>query len=147
MNDSNRVLATENRPLENLPIFVYGTLKRGEIRERCWPRRPRRVEPASTRGFLYDMGPYPAMVEGTDRVLGELWSVAEEDLIETLRVLDEIEGYGTDNVNLYVRVIVDCETLEGRRVLAYTYYYAAAISSHRRVLCGADGFCRWSRGR
>ena len=136
--------------LKNLPIFVYGTLKRGEIREKRWPRRPLQILPAWTRGFLHDTGPYPAMVAGTDRVLGELWFVADEDLAETLRVLDRIECYGTGGVDLYVRVTVDCETLPakelpGEQHLAYTYLYAEDISRHVRVRPSADGYCRWSR--
>src|SRR5438093_3247250 len=48
---------------EALPVFVYGTLKRGEERARCWPRSPERVVPATTQGRLYDLGTYPALVQ------------------------------------------------------------------------------------
>jgi gamma-glutamylcyclotransferase (GGCT)/AIG2-like uncharacterized protein YtfP len=53
-------------------VFVYGTLQRGGVRERCWPRKPIYVEVARVRGALYDLGPYPALVEGSDFVAGEL---------------------------------------------------------------------------
>ncbi|MFM2093929.1 MAG: hypothetical protein RIS70_1053 [Planctomycetota bacterium] len=143
--DGSMTAAKSAAELKNLPIFVYGTLKRGEIREKRWPRRPLEILPAWTQGFLHDTGPYPAMVAGTDRVLGELWFVANDDLAETLRVLDRIECYGTGGVDLYVRVTVDCETLEGRQHLAYTYLYAEDISRHVRVRPSPDGYCRWSR--
>lgn len=55
----------------HLPIFVYGTLKRGEEREAMWPRWPVRVEAATTLGILYDIGPYPALAAGDDVVEGE----------------------------------------------------------------------------
>ena len=37
-------------------VFVYGTLMRGELRERCWPHQPLCVIPACVRGLLYDLG-------------------------------------------------------------------------------------------
>jgi gamma-glutamylcyclotransferase (GGCT)/AIG2-like uncharacterized protein YtfP len=77
---------TYDRPVDC--VFVYGTLKRGQVRERSWPRQPLAVEPAWTLGRLFDLGPYPGLLAGTDRVLGELWRFAAEDLPETLRVLD-----------------------------------------------------------
>ncbi len=59
------------------------------------------------RGVLFDLGPYPAMCEGTDWVLGEIWRLPAEAIEATLRVLDEIEGYlpGSSS-NLYERIIV-----------------------------------------
>jgi gamma-glutamylcyclotransferase (GGCT)/AIG2-like uncharacterized protein YtfP len=47
-----------------LPVFVYGTLKRGEVRAACWPREPVKVEEATVRGALFDLGDYPALVPG-----------------------------------------------------------------------------------
>ncbi len=73
-------------------VFVYGTLKRGECREICWPSAPAMIRPAWTTGALYDIGPYPALVAGSDRVLGELWSFPDEELPRVLAVLDAIEG-------------------------------------------------------
>jgi gamma-glutamylcyclotransferase (GGCT)/AIG2-like uncharacterized protein YtfP len=81
-----------------LAIFVYGTLQRGQVRERCWPRPALRVEPATVRGWLFDLGPYPALVvpaagEVADTIAGELWHVAADDLEVTLAALDRIEGF------------------------------------------------------
>ena len=61
-------------------IFVYGTLKRGEVRETSWPRQPVSIEWGTLAGRLHDLGPYPALVEGEDKVLGELWQVEPADL-------------------------------------------------------------------
>ena len=88
-------------------IFVYGTLRREQIRGRCWPRQPIVVFDRFVIGQLFDLGPYPALVRGQGVVGGELWQFAHEDLEETLRVLDEIEGYlGPGRRNLYERDIV-----------------------------------------
>lgn len=109
---------------EYLPIFVYGTLKRGQVREGMWPRKPLRVEGATTLGTLYDLGPYPALVSGEDVVEGELWIVAPADLVETLRVLDKIEEVRPDGQGLYERRIITCRSEAGEMHRAYAYYYA-----------------------
>lgn len=88
-------------------IFVYGTLKREQIRGRHWPRQPIVVFDRFVIGELYDLGPYPALVLGEGVVAGELWQFAGEDMAPTLAVLDEIEGYfGPAKSNLYEREVV-----------------------------------------
>jgi gamma-glutamylcyclotransferase (GGCT)/AIG2-like uncharacterized protein YtfP len=130
---------------ENLPIFVYGTLKRGEERDPLWPRRPRLVQWATTRGRLYDLGPYPALVAGDDLVLGELWHVEPEVLELTLKALDRIECYGIDDVDLYVRRVVFCQTLQGQTHRAHTYLFAHPDEiTHAPVLPDNAGLCHWS---
>ena len=128
-------------------IFVYGTLQRGEERSGRWPRQPRLVERATIQGRIHDLGPYPALVEGTDRVLGELWHFDPADLLETLRVLDEIECYGNDEVDLYVRRIVDCLTLAGPRYRAFVYYLADHDAVRHLPIVQPDqaGLCHWHR--
>jgi gamma-glutamylcyclotransferase (GGCT)/AIG2-like uncharacterized protein YtfP len=131
----------------HLPIFVYGTLKRGEVRERMWPRGAVSIEEATARGRLYDLGTYPALVDGDDVIRGELWHVSAEDFQMTLDVLDAIECYGNDEVDLYVRRIIECRTLGGEPRRAYTYFFANPneLDGVPVVSPDADGFCRWSR--
>lgn len=74
-------------------VFVYGTLKRGQCREKCWPRAPLSVQPAFVRGRLLCLGPFPGLVEGEEWIRGEAWKIAHRDLAETIRVLDQIEGF------------------------------------------------------
>ena len=45
-----------------------------------WPRPVVKIERATAQGRLYDLGAYPAMVEGADTIDGELWHVAAEDV-------------------------------------------------------------------
>src|SRR5262245_58510105 len=104
-------------------VFVYGTLKRGEVREKCWPRQPLSLEPATVRGCLYDLGPYPALVEGDDTVAGELWEFSQLDIPPTLAALDEVEGYRGLEDDEYRRVITLCQTSAGP-VTAWTYLYS-----------------------
>jgi gamma-glutamylcyclotransferase (GGCT)/AIG2-like uncharacterized protein YtfP len=85
-------------------LFVYGTLKRGQLRGAMWPRAAVSICSAVVRGELWDLGSYPGLTIGTDWCLGELWSIAIDDLSVTLSVLDEIEGYCEEaDSGLYLR--------------------------------------------
>ncbi|MFN7291863.1 MAG: gamma-glutamylcyclotransferase [Pirellula sp.] len=89
-------------------FFVYGTLKKKQLRGGMWPRQPASVVPGVVRARLFDLGPYPAALNGDVWLLGEIWQFQHLDLAETKRVLDQIEGYepGASN-NEYVRDVVD----------------------------------------
>jgi gamma-glutamylcyclotransferase (GGCT)/AIG2-like uncharacterized protein YtfP len=132
---------------ELLPIFVYGTLQQGEVRSGRWPYPAVSIERATIRAQVRDLGPYPALVEGDGIVLGELWTISAEHLDETLRVLDEIECFGNEEVDLYIRKIVLCETASGRTKRAYTYYFADPNAIHDSPLVPAneEGVCHWRR--
>lgn len=128
-----------------LPIFVYGTLQRGQCREPCWPRMPLRVEPATVRGALYDLGPYPALADGDDTIAGELWHLGEGDLPVTLAALDRVEGFAGQANDLYHRVTITCQTA-GRPVEAWTYRYARPghLKPSQRILPNpVTGQIRW----
>lgn len=125
-------------------VFVYGTLMRGQSRERCWPHTPLAVEPAIARGILYDLGPYPAMIAGSDFVAGELWHIAAEHIGATLQALDAVEGYVGRDSDLYRRVVIDCETSDDV-VQAWTYHFAQhdSLLRARRIRPDSDDRCRW----
>lgn len=123
------------RPTLQGHVFVYGTLKTGQMRASKWPKAPMSIQRAWTLGTLYDTGPYPAMVAGTDRVAGELWSFADSDLPDTLSVLDRIECTnqpGSDNE--YDREVVPVYAGESdERHSAFVYIFAerAMLASFR----------------
>lgn len=131
---------------EHLPIFVYGTLKRGEVREQMWPHAPAEVREATLQAALFDLGPYPAITDGNNQVAGELWHVTAEHMDATLAALDEIECYGQGGVDLYVRRVVTCRDAAGEEHSAWTYFYAdeEALASRSRVAPDENGKCRWS---
>lgn len=131
-------------------FFVYGTLKRGECRERMWPHPPQNVQRAYVRGCLYDLGPYPAMIAGDDWVAGEIWTVAEKDVLRTIEVLDEIEDYhpAGDN-NLYTRVQVPWfsnpeASSDPQPALTYHYARTQRLMSHQRIEPHDGGPVYWS---
>lgn len=129
---------------EPTAIFVYGTLKRSQEREGCWPRRPIAVEPATVRAALYDLGPYPALVEGDDIVAGELWQFAPDDMPPTIAALDQVEEFAGEPDDLYRRVIVECRKADGTGS-AWTYLLArrSLLQSARRIAPNASGVCVW----
>lgn len=80
-------------------VFVYGTLKRGHRNHHLLKDSKFECQ-AEIKGFeLYDLGPYPAVIESgdlEDRVKGEIFEIDESALAR----LDELEEEGT----LYKRI-------------------------------------------
>ncbi|MCE2813977.1 MAG: gamma-glutamylcyclotransferase [Planctomycetaceae bacterium] len=88
-------------------IFVYGTLKRDQLRGSMWPKRPRSIQPAIVLGQLWDLGSYPGLCLGNDSILGELWTFDSKDIPATLDILDGIEGYDPSSASgLYLRKVI-----------------------------------------
>ena len=125
-------------------FFVYGTLQRGQSRQVCWPQAPLEIQLATVAGQLYDLGCYPALIHGADRICGELWTFAAEHLRETLAVIDAIEGHAGDENDLYTREVVPCTCADGRQRLAYTYIYRTApLDPACRVRPDERGLVAW----
>lgn len=111
---------------EPLPVFVYGTLRRG------FPNHDRfcfdvlEVVPAWAPGRLYAL-PYgfPAMIPAADgRVIGEILTFPDP---AALRRLDHLEGFRPDGPRHYDRIVVEAHPLDGGRpVRAWCYVYTAS---------------------
>jgi len=102
-------------------LFVYGSLKFGEINhDRIFGSFDIKITPAWTYGELYDLGYFPAMTEGENKVYGEL---IEFDDIEILRKIDYLEGYREKNsiFNFYDRKIIQVFT-DKNEVTAWVYF-------------------------
>lgn len=99
---------------ETCHVFVYGTLRAGEINDimraaaRCGIAPPVHVGTASLRGRLYDFGHYPGMVldvaaagdaHDAGRVAGDVYRIAAA----LVPVLDEIEAVYPGEAGLFVR--------------------------------------------
>lgn len=109
-------------------LFVYGTLKQGEINHGLLAPHVRSIEPASIRGLLYDTGDFPALAEGDDWVHGELITLDPDSLDEVMPVIDRLEGCvpGHDGLSLYHRRMVEASMTNGSTRAAYAYYYNEA---------------------
>ena len=78
-------------PSASRHVFVYGTLRRGDVRDitRLRPA-PQFVGMASVAGVLYDLGSYPGVVlGGPARVTGEVYAISAE-LERQLDVIEEV---------------------------------------------------------
>ena len=72
-------------------VFVYGTLRRGDVRDINKLRpEPRFIGMASVAGALYDLGFYPGVVlGGSGRVIGEVYAISP-DLESQLDAIEEV---------------------------------------------------------
>ncbi len=115
-------------PAEPVRLFVYGSLKRGELHHdemagACFVRETR----TAARYTLLDVGPYPALVgEGDTAVEGEVYEVDAA----LLRRLDEFE----EHPEVYRRATIELE--DGARAIAYLF---RASAGDPRVIAGG----RW----
>ena len=88
-------------------LFTYGTLKRGfQNHHRIFGGYDIKITPAWTYGKLYDLGCFPALTQGNNKVYGEL---IEFDNLEILNRVDYLEGFRCVNHphNYYERREVD----------------------------------------
>ncbi|MDH6627597.1 gamma-glutamylcyclotransferase (GGCT)/AIG2-like uncharacterized protein YtfP [Streptomyces sp. LBL] len=125
------------RPAE-LPFFVYGTLRPGEINHDLFLRgRTRSEEPARLTGAaLYDGPGYPYAVEEPGAVVsGEIVTALPERYGELLADLDRLEEYVPGSPrNLYERVerrVV--RVADGSAVRAWVYVAAPAVTAWLRT--------------
>jgi gamma-glutamylcyclotransferase (GGCT)/AIG2-like uncharacterized protein YtfP len=109
-------------------LFVYGTLKRGEINHALLAPYARVIVPAQIRGLLYDTGDFPALIEGEGRVYGELVFLDPDRLEQVIDATDRLEGCvpGRDDLSLYHRRVVTAVTEDGEPHETYVYFYNAA---------------------
>lgn len=106
---------------QQLHVFVYGTLRRGEVNDitRLRPA-PRFLGAARVRGALYNLGPYPGVILGTEGwVHGEVYAIRPE--LE--RQLDVIEGVAPVPSGEYVRRHLDID-IDGRTLRCLVYEIA-----------------------
>lgn len=126
-------------------VFVYGTLCQGQRNEHWWPHTPLRIEPAFTRGRLFDLGAYPALIPGRHLVRGELWTLTMPQMDSTLAALDELEGYRGQADDLYRRVVCECRvhSRTGRTETAFTYHFLAELPEKTEICPDKAGVCIW----
>ena len=106
-------------------LFVYGTLKQGLSNYHLIAAFVRTAIPATIRGRLYDVGPFPALAVDDEVVHGEVLTVEPIALPHLLAILDDLEGYYPDDPtgSMYVRRIVTAATGDGGAVEAHAYFY------------------------
>lgn len=106
-------------------VFVYGTLKRGQSNHQLIKHYIASVTPAAVRGWLYNLGPYPAVVEGSGWVYGELVEFLPEFVEEAFQSMDQLEGvnHARPTSDLYERITTKAVTMDGESVSCEMYRY------------------------
>lgn len=99
---------------ESVNVFVYGTLKPGEVNYQHYcAGKVLTAKRAITFGQLYDLPfGYPAMIPGSDRVAGFVLSFPN---VKILTDLDSLEGYNPErpiDENEYYRQEIDSYNLD-----------------------------------
>ena len=133
-------------PPRNLPpavpaprhIFFYGTLMRGfPLRERSgiegWVRF---AGHGAVGGGLFDLGPYPGLIEADGSVRGEAYAlVASAPLLARV---DAIEHFDPSDpaTSEYLRRAVACRLDDGRVIDVWVYVYNRSIAAAERVTGG-----------
>lgn len=109
--------------VDDYPLFVYGTLLRGQPNHHLFEGRAERIDSGWVEGVeLYSLGAFMMMVEGQGRVYGELVCLRSNAGVyaATLADLDRLEMVdGTEG--LYQRVVWTVHLVSGEDVLAWVY--------------------------
>jgi len=112
-------------------IIAYGTLKKGQLRETLMPGDF--VSNGYIKGDLYDLGPYPGLIDGDGRVFCEVYSTT--NITEDIRTLDRIEGSDL-TPPLYQRRITPVECDDGKLRYGICYFYIGDLEGATKIANG-----------
>jgi gamma-glutamylcyclotransferase (GGCT)/AIG2-like uncharacterized protein YtfP len=94
-------------------VFVYGTLKKGMSNHSLIEPYISKITPTGVRGWLVDLGAFPAMIPGQGLVLGEMIEFLQGNEKDAFQVMDLLEGVRYDGKGLYSRISTSCRTADG----------------------------------
>ena len=78
-------------------LFVYGSLKKGYLLHNFYLSKSKFIAQDSVKGEMYDLGSYPAYIEGEGVVHGEVYEVGSKEF-ESVKNMEESAGYETINI-------------------------------------------------
>lgn len=106
-------------------VFVYGTLMRGETNNH-YMQNSNFIVRTTIEGYqMYDVGWYPAIIKGNNRVPGELYEVPAEDM----PLIDMLEGEG----QLYAKKTIKITDINGNTSFAFVYVYLLDCSELEKI--------------
>lgn len=107
----------QQHEMTELPLFVYGSLKRGYGANARYLQSEKFVDCGVINGTLVNLGAFPGFIQkGTDLVKGELYELSKQALAS----VDRYEGNGS----LYDRIMVTVTMPDGRNLRAWTYEFS-----------------------
>lgn len=114
-----------NEYFSNRMVFVYGTLMSGEANEH-YLENSVCLGSAFIEGYdMYDVGWYPAIIQGDNMIIGELYQVSKTDFPS----IDMLEGEG----NLYIKRCERVTYADGKTVFAFVYVYNGDCSGLEKM--------------
>ena len=112
-------------------IIAYGTLKRGMERENIMTGEF--VSNGIIKGDLYDLGPFPGLVEGKGEVMCEVYH--SRDMESDIDFLDQIEGANI-MPPLYERKLIPVLCDDGKLRFGNCYFYCGDIEGYNVISNG-----------
>jgi gamma-glutamylcyclotransferase (GGCT)/AIG2-like uncharacterized protein YtfP len=120
-------------------VFVYGTLRKGGVREvpRLFPAAPD-LGPATLRGRIYDFGAFPGLEidDHSGLVHGEVYGVVDG----MLDAFDAIEEYWPNDyeASYYHRHRVFVVLSDGQPLECWTYVFNPKHFPQRQLIASGD---------
>ena len=148
----NLISASENHECKMIDsMFVYGTLRKQEFRERVMNEISLGSKDITIRAKMYDIGAFPAITLEVGTVHGELHNIGEISKIEgdphPIMTLDGIEGFENDidgilkaenegfkkygKSSMYLRVLINSG--EG---ICWTYVWNCTTENYKIIQSG-----------
>ena len=131
-----------------LRVFVYGTLKPGEVYYECYcNNKVVDVKKAYVRGELYALPQgYPAATQGNSLVYGYLLSFSTSEVLSNLDELEDYHPQRPISENLYNRKQVVIYDLNNNSLgFAWVYFMSLAMVNQLKGTPQTDGW--WSGQR
>src|SRR5947207_1608067 len=119
-------------------LFVYGTLRRlsRHPMARSLGEQARFMGQGSVAGRLYNLGRYPGMTAAAcaaDRVVGDVYQLADED---TIRELDRYENAESPLPSYFERGPAEVRLTDGRLLQAMVYWFRGHVDETQRIASG-----------
>ena len=116
--------------MKNINLFVYGSLREGffnydkYLAGKVSKKKNARLENMRLHHMPYKG--YPAITPGSDTILGEIIVINEDDYEETVKAMDKMEGFISENnpENEYHKVVLEVENLQTKeKEKCFVYFY------------------------
>ena len=116
--------------MKNINIFVYGSLREGFFNYNKYldgkVKSNREAKLENMNLYHMDYKGYPAITHGDGTVLGEIITINESDYESTMKAVDEMEGFISENnpENEYHKIILEVEDIQtNEKEKCFVYFY------------------------